>query len=175
MQVFQSTHPSWGATLYDICRGMLWLISIHAPIVGCDLSIGIRFHQKENFNPRTHRGVRLNVAVAIRNTCKFQSTHPSWGATTLGHPRWTAITLFQSTHPSWGATVRNYRTAWKNQFQSTHPSWGATSRTGKQLYQLAISIHAPIVGCDMTFKACLYVVVFGFQSTHPSWGATSSD
>ena len=33
-------------------------ISIHAPIVGCDQSIHLHQIKMENFNPRTHRGVR---------------------------------------------------------------------------------------------------------------------
>ena len=33
-------------------------ISIHAPIVGCDLFFVMNILLKINFNPRTHRGVR---------------------------------------------------------------------------------------------------------------------
>ena len=39
MNIFQSTHPSWGAT---ICFDISYLnirISIHAPIVGCDAPV----------------------------------------------------------------------------------------------------------------------------------------
>ena len=56
-------------------------ISIHAPIVGCDilpiLCTPVQFY----FNPRTHRGVRQwhRQSHCILNI--FQSTHPSWGAT----------------------------------------------------------------------------------------------
>ena len=80
MVKFQSTHPSWGATVNNMAVNMLLLISIHAPIVGCDMDIidfecteEISIHapivgcdntiilfscQHNNFNPRTHRGVR---------------------------------------------------------------------------------------------------------------------
>ena len=34
-----------------------------------------------------------------------------------------------------------------------------------------ISIHAPIVGCDI-ISSCDFVYISQFQSTHPSWGAT---
>ena len=57
---FQSTHPSWGATYGN--SGQLHrveLISIHAPIVGCD------------------QGDSLIATLILI----FQSTHPSWGAT----------------------------------------------------------------------------------------------
>ena len=34
--LFQSTHPSWGATELDTLQLSKVIISIHAPIVGCD-------------------------------------------------------------------------------------------------------------------------------------------
>ena len=57
--IFQSTHPSWGAT--EMCDTVKngKVISIHAPIVGCDLW----------------------VTDTIWQVVIFQSTHPSWGAT----------------------------------------------------------------------------------------------
>ena len=82
---FQSTHPSWGATMVfkrHICysryfnprthRGVrhcrlkrmsdgALFISIHAPIVGCDVGDNDDRRKKRNFNPRTHRGVRLEL------------------------------------------------------------------------------------------------------------------
>ena len=36
--IFQSTHPSWGATKYNQKSAILEKISIHAPIVGCDVT-----------------------------------------------------------------------------------------------------------------------------------------
>ena len=81
---FQSTHPSWGATV-DFLVNLFFCdsISIHAPIVGCDLkktaptdTLQISIHApivgcdrgiktdtkcKQNFNPRTHRGVRQKM------------------------------------------------------------------------------------------------------------------
>ena len=57
--LFQSTHPSWGATVIDLTENNSTKISIHAPIVGCD-------------------GVN-NVYNYV--DYEFQSTHPSWGAT----------------------------------------------------------------------------------------------
>ena len=58
---FQSTHPSWGATLL---RSSTWILH-------------------NNFNPRTHRGVRLFNLFPLDIFKRFQSTHPSWGATAL--------------------------------------------------------------------------------------------
>ena len=59
--IFQSTHPSWGATLYNLSLSSFL----------------------EHFNPRTHRGVRHVVNFIDDENHKFQSTHPSWGATGL--------------------------------------------------------------------------------------------
>mgnify|MGYP003369846555 CR=1 FL=1 len=61
-KIFQSTHPSWGATNH-----------VYPPI-NCSI----------NFNPRTHRGVRLNRLFGLTARVVFQSTHPSWGATRWG-------------------------------------------------------------------------------------------
>ena len=230
---FQSTHPSWGATAEqaramqdlrisihaplvgcDIYAGktdMIESISIHAPLVGCDelslvvvplnpISIhaplvgcdapghricqwtmdfnprtprGVRRRRlmrrvkKSDFNPRTPRGVRLTCSGGTRGDLRFQSTHPSWGATT-GDALVNAITQFQSTHPSWGATPgarstrcvtryfnprtprgvrrgRIYRPARLGLFQSTHPSWGATRCHEFRRQRKGISIHAPLV------------------------------
>ena len=58
-------------------------ISIHAPIVGCDDAEALRVTaDADNFNPRTHRGVRpVALVKSLFSPSKFQSTHPSWGAT----------------------------------------------------------------------------------------------
>ena len=81
VQRFQSTHPSWGATLNQNGQIEVYDISIHAPIVGCDKDLLKFFDDKINFNPRTHRGVRLGDNVLQFDADAFQSTHPSWGAT----------------------------------------------------------------------------------------------
>ena len=172
------------------------LISIHAPIVGCDLSIGKNIVQGiwfqsthpswgatkhfrpyhcycQYFNPRTHRGVRHSIDTTRGWNCVFQSTHPSWGATLISFLLQIELQKFQSTHPSWGATFQQHiYLARKHLFQSTHPSWGATISLSVFLFTLIdfnprthrgvrlsipylfitfliISIHAPIVGCDL--------------------------
>ena len=55
---FQSTHPSWGATLGTDGIYGSGTISIHAPIVGCDSDSHVFPCLLYDFNPRTHRGVR---------------------------------------------------------------------------------------------------------------------
>ena len=56
-------------------------------------------------------------------------------------------------------------------FQSTHPLRGATIRLCRAAAPGFISIHAPLAGCDETYK----IAQMGdavFQSTHPLRGAT---
>ena len=101
----------------------------------------------KDFNPRTPCGVR-------RNGAKWQA----------------ASSAFQSTHPLRGATLICLMILPKNRFQSTHPLRGATRwhrrlpvmldfnpRTPCGVRQpfhfffrsaIAISIHAPLAGCD---------------------------
>ena len=79
----------------------------------------------------------------------FQSTHPSWGATRSNHIHEQYVQYFNPRthrgvrHNSWSTWVSFFK------FQSTHPSWGATSWTINDSPQSIISIHAPIVGCDI--------------------------
>ncbi len=78
---FQSTHPSWGATLRQGGGAGGNPISIHAPLVGCDQKVRCKAGQCHDFNPRTPRGVRRVTRIWTVPPIKFQSTHPSWGAT----------------------------------------------------------------------------------------------
>ena len=78
---FQSTHPLRGATkaLENHQKGEI--ISIHAPLAGCDpLRIMLRT-RPSNFNPRTPCGVRLIDWRSSPSLFLFQSTHPLRGAT----------------------------------------------------------------------------------------------
>ena len=57
-------------------------------------------------------------------------------------------------------------------FQSTLPAWGETGKTPDQLRRMAISIHSPRMGRDMTHDQKLAALV-KFQSTLPAWGETT--
>ena len=108
VDLFQSTHPSWGATWCSCftCFDYWWIsihapivgcdagtihknvtydISIHAPIVGCDFVLMSMHVGNLYFNPRTHRGVRQKNLQEKEEQERFQSTHPSWGATIMMH------------------------------------------------------------------------------------------
>ena len=95
--IFQSTHPSWGATLIGEDGYNRLKISIHAPIVGCD----------------------SNLQQVPHCPHEFQSTHPSWGATRYNVVIF-VFNVFQSTHPSWGATTRCICYYLKNSTISIH-------------------------------------------------------
>ena len=130
--------------------GTLIVISIHAPLAGCDKN-------KKNIKKRL--------------TNKFQSTHPLRGAT-FARRRNDDEGEFQSTHPLRGATAETSAGRTRRgisihaplagcdqmtlslispsmTFQSTHPLRGATCHELKMTCPTNISIHAPLAGCDI--------------------------
>ena len=129
---------------------------------------------RDNFNPRTPRGVRLfprprsqcNLHISIhapREGCdcalpvrggqsggEFQSTHPARGATDWGIrcSKWTAYISIHAPREGCDPGLQGLATR-ADVFQSTHPARGATKamEIGKQAFM--ISIHAPREGCDL--------------------------
>ena len=193
-------------------------ISIHAPLAGCDNVRADDRQEHLDFNPRTPCGVRPRVRDHRRVVLRFQSTHPLRGATPYplcaAGPSCISIhaplagcdksgidVVIMGTHfnPRTPCGVRLFAdvaAARAYAFQSTHPLRGATPFPGDGCKYKAISIHAPLAGCDrqgMRQRAerndfnprtpCgvrLYrsLCVFnktGFQSTHPLRGATLDD
>ena len=75
----------------------------HAPRVGCDCFVLIRYKFLTRFNSRTPCGVRLLCVNQIQVLNPFQFTHPVWGATAEVEALKSEIE-FQFTHPVWGAT-----------------------------------------------------------------------
>ena len=153
---FQSTHPVWGATIQKLVGASDDdLFQSTHPVWGATAPIPSSITQRVNFNPRTPCGVRL---VPDKDQMKqlqgFQSTHPVWGATSAMTYDGDNLKTFQSTHPVWGATSSFVHVRFPSGgFQSTHPVWGATyqDRDGQRAHR--ISIHAPRVGCDLSFPA----------------------
>ena len=107
-------------------------ISIHAPLAGCDRARAGNAARRRDFNPRTPRGVRPIQIICNIIYIKFQSTHPSRGATISPQ-----ISILASS------------------FQSTHPSRGATFIFGNAVSKMGISIHAPLAGCDVVYTSAL--------------------
>ena len=183
-----------GATPVAVNLSVARLISIHAPLAGCDAS-----HRRDNarhgyFNPRTPCGVRRRSGGASARCARFQSTHPLRGAT-ASQLQSSMQSLFQSTHPLRGATTPDGERKEDTIFQSTHPLRGATSFRRQYGIPSNISIHAPLAGCDMRvqvkgnfnvhfnprtpcgvrlMRADAKANRRAFQSTHPLRGATWS-
>ena len=124
---FQSTHPLRGATLKNLHLQKVIMISIHAPLAGCDGAIAsprvpsgifqsthpLRGATQDydltvgkfiDFNPRTPCGVRRELSIFASWSFVFQSTHPLRGATLVVADLAALVLLFQSTHPLRGAT-----------------------------------------------------------------------
>ena len=80
-QKFQSTHPLRGATRGRGSSPHPRIISIHAPLAGCDPRLAAPVRQRADFNPRTPCGVRPRSGWPCPATWAFQSTHPLRGAT----------------------------------------------------------------------------------------------
>ena len=154
---FQSTHPLRGATTSTVfCRSIFlyfnprtpcgvrqrkdircclpFLISIHAPLAGCDITPGRRWRPRLDFNPRTPCGVRqrIRLCVSIANLISIHA--PLAGCDRVLRGLFLLHLLFQSTHPLRGATQRQHR----------------------QKRRYRISIHAPLAGCDQVQKRRQY-------------------
>ena len=126
VQTFQSTHPLRGATVAVIPSAFRVGISIHAPLAGCDPAAYCRDGVKRYFNPRTPCGVRRNMYDRVAYADNFNPRTP------CGVRR-----SADRVHFPPGLT-----------FQSTHPLRGATLSGGRRDIPGAISIHAPLAGCD---------------------------
>ena len=126
--LFQSTHPLRGATYFVMLRELPRDISIHAPLAGCDYCRRWEYRTTSNFNPRTPCGVRLPAARPCSRKGYFNPRTPC-GVRQLFH--------------RFGIVSVN--------FQSTHPLRGATTCKISCVKMCAISIHAPLAGCDYYF------------------------
>ena len=193
--LFQSTHPLRGATAGKIFLDGRPVISIHAPLAGCDLGQRCVCAGHRYFNPRTPCGVRLTAHLSSFTATTFQSTHPLRGATEGRRRRRQNVANFNPRtpcgvrhddlylpsysgdfNPRTPCGVRLHMKQRKHTmaiFQSTHPLRGATNSDGSYNMFYNISIHAPLAGCDV-LPYDVPVTPSRFQSTHPLRGATSA-
>ena len=102
--IFQSTHPTRGATKANKIIYFSPTISIHAPHTGCDTLC------------RRIRG----------GACSFQSTHPTRGATNGDYHADVYELNFNPRTPHGVRRYALYLDGVKKLFQSTHPTRGAT-------------------------------------------------
>ena len=122
-------------------------ISIHAPLAGCDIPAYLSGRVPEHFNPRTPCGVRRRGGWYLRRCDYFNPRTPcgvrlpffvhAWGGSDF-NPR-TPCGVRQGDVKSFHA---------RDRFQSTHPLRGATDANDNGIVDNAISIHAPLAGCD---------------------------
>ena len=78
---------------------------------------------------------------------------------------------FQVTHPVWGATHTKARNAADLAVSIHAPRVGCDIRFCFGFFEYAVSIHAPRVGCDLCVDGASNNGA-SFQFTHPVWGAT---
>ena len=124
------------------------IISIHAPLTGSDLPIGLPRVGGQDFNPRSPYGERPNET------------------------RWSGSNFnFNPRSPYGERLVPAKNILKKRKFQSTLPLRGATPIRKRQAAGRAISIHAPLTGSDFTVNLS-HSYSPPFQSTLPLRGAT---
>ena len=114
----------------------------------------VHCRQPQHFNPRTPYGMRPKKQEASLLICLiFQSTHPLRDATLVTWSNQNKTHKFQSTHPLRDATGQDKDDNRNRKFQSTHPLRDATTFFLSLYYNIWISIHAPLTGCD-----CRYII-----------------
>ena len=120
-----------GATVGDQVRPQSELISIHAPLAGCD----------------------IDDLIPYANNAKFQSTHPSRGATRAIWIPHSWRKYFNPRAPC-GARQRQHDALLRQPLISIHaPRAGRDAAPCRASVRSAISIHAPRAGRDEQLSA----------------------
>ena len=129
---FQSTHPLRGATRHLFPSLQIFLISIHAPLAGCDRSGRTSRSRQAHFNPRTPCGVRPSPC---RRPLRRQDFNPR---TPCG------VRPPKSRTPCRGKGIS---------IHAPHAGCDPVNDGVSGLYH--ISIHAPHAGCDLNNERSL--------------------
>ena len=108
-------------------------ISIHAPREGCDTNLAATIGGRNNFNPRTPRGVRQQRFDTLGHVPRISIHAPREGCDGAV-PAASAGAWAISIHaPREGCDVGNkLMHRGRNKFQSTHPARGATANFTKE-------------------------------------------
>ncbi len=149
LDVFQFTHPVWGATAGLPRPDNEHLVSIHAPRVGCDLPFLCQEVVPGDVSIHAPR-----VGCDLPFLC--QEVVPgdvSIHAPRVGCDRATSSSSIESKrfNSRTPCGVRRMPLKYHYQrwlFQFTHPVWGATHHRAVVQSASVVSIHAPRVGCD---------------------------
>ena len=125
------------------------MISIHAPLTGCDTFTFASFKFSLNFNPRTPYGMRHDVLHKQERIINISIHAPLTGCDSINFSVLLHGMIFQSTHPLRDATF--YKEMNINEIKYFNPRTPYGMRQSTSFYQsqvLIISIHAPLTGCD---------------------------
>ena len=114
--------------------------------------------------------MRPILLIIIKIRIKFQSTHPTRGATEY-YASVNPALCFNPRTPHGVRLTQEWRRYWVHWFQSTHPTRGATINDYSFASIASVSIHAPHTGCDVNGLQGKTIDA-EFQSTHPTRGAT---
>ena len=147
--IFQSTHPLRGATFMAQRTAPQGKgISIHAPLAGCDRAPWTYHNPTGYFNPRTPCGVRRGRELGTSYSSIFQSTHPLRGATHGLALKEGSIDFNPRTPCGVRLPAVLSLTFQFADFNPRTPCGVRLTRFSRRSSQDAISIHAPLAGCD---------------------------
>ena len=128
-------------------------ISIHAPRVGSDGRQPRRTRARENFNPRSPWGERPFLLIGFYSFLSYFNPRTPCGERRSTAAPDTGAGKFQSTLPVGGATVFPASSMVRSRNFNPRSPWGERrEETREELYQIAISIHAPRGGSDFKRK-----------------------
>ena len=193
MAGFQSTHPLRGATAAGKFLPSERIISIHAPLAGCDsgcdrghVHFPISIHAPLAGCDRGSGSRAPTITISIHA--------PLAGCDAFRFCSCCASGNFNPRTPCGVRLADACLTKDELEFQSTHPLRGATSSRCRSACRRRISIHAPLAGCDALSRlrssaaidfnprtpcgvrlrrATTFTSTQEFQSTHPLRGATA--
>ena len=174
-QRFQSTLPSRGATVVQLCKAT-WAYNNfnprsprgERPCCGKQTTRPLAY-----FNPRSPRGERQHPEVFKRDGALFQSTLPSRGATFQTF-KGTDVSFISIHAPLAGSDIAALQLQrYMIDFNPRSPRGERRQMRPLRKRLRCISIHAPLAGSD---KATIhrYDAYSTFQSTLPSRGATNA-
>ena len=171
MAGFQSTHPLRGATAAGKFLPSERIISIHAPLAGCDsgcdrghVHFPISFHAPLAGCDRGSGSRAPTITISIHaplagcdafrfcSCCASGNFNPR---TPCGvrPARFSGSGCWRNFNPRTPCGVRRvaaFSSSVGSGFQSTHPLRGATSASDDVYIYPGISIHAPLAGCDQS-------------------------
>ena len=127
--------------------------------------------QRKRISIHTPRVGRDDNLVAIVSRLFISIHTPRVGRDARAASSLSAIIYFNPHAPRGARLISALTSAYRFSFQSTRPAWGATNLIESLCFQIAISIHTPRVGRDVSCSL-VPMQVFLFQSTRPAWGAT---